>query len=64
MNRFITSEPLSVYCLYDTDLSNSEDFIKSFDKKFPQKSSQKLIHSNIVSILKINLDPERTKNEE
>jgi hypothetical protein len=54
---FKTSKKLNIYCAYDSSLHDNHKFIESFDSKFPQKISQEIIHSEIITVLKITLSP-------
>jgi hypothetical protein len=54
---FKTSKTLNVYCAYDSSLGNNKKFIESFDSKFPQKISKEIIHSEMITVLKITLSP-------
>ena len=54
---FKTSKTLNVYCAYDSSLGNNKKFIESFDSKFLQKISNEIIHSEMITVLKITLCP-------
>jgi len=54
---FKTSKTLNVYCAYDSSLGSNKKFVESLDLKFPQKASQEIIHSEIITVLKITLTP-------
>jgi hypothetical protein len=54
---FKTSKTLNVYCAYDSSLGSNKKFVESLDLKFPQKASQEIIHSGIITVLKITLTP-------
>lgn len=54
---FKTSKALNVYCAYDSSLASNKKFIDSFDSKFPQKIFKEVIHSEIITVLKITLTP-------
>jgi len=54
---FKTSQALNVYCAYDSSLASNKKFIDSFDSKFPQKIFKEVIHSEMITVLKITLTP-------
>jgi len=57
IGSFKTSQALNVYCAYDSSLNSNKKFIESFDSNFPQKISQEIIHSEMITVLKITLNP-------
>ena len=58
MERFSTTKPLSVYCAYDSRLSQYPAFVEALDSRFPQSSNRELIFNKEISILKISLSPQ------
>ena len=55
MDEFKTFKQLNVYCAYDSSLAKNKKFVKALDLKFPQKTSQKIIYSSKITVLKITL---------
>ena len=56
-NTFKTTEPLSVFCAYDSSLSSIADFTNSLDTKFPQQVNSEIIHKGEITVLRVDLSP-------
>ena len=63
MERFSTTKPLSVYCAYDSRLSQNPAFVEALDSRFPQSSSRELIFNKEISVLKIRLSPQESRQQ-
>ena len=57
ISKLETSQKLNIYCAYDTSIRKNQRFINSFEKKFPQSVSQKIIYSSEITVMKIELMP-------
>ena len=54
---FLTSKMINIYCIFDTQLLEKEDFKNAFDLKFPKQRSKTTILDGEVSVVKVELLP-------